>query len=90
MCRIDTLTFEDQNWWDCNPITKIDLSNNSIAELPAEITKLPDLQLIRLKNNEIRQLPPEMFELQGLKSLDLTKNKLQAVPQQLQRAASLV
>ena len=84
VCRIDTLVFDDQNWWDCNPITKMDLSNNSISELPAEIVKLPDLQLIRLKNNLVKQLPPQLFELQNLKSLDLAKNKLQALPQEIQ------
>ena len=90
VCRIDTLVFDDQNWWDCNPITKMDLSNNSTSELPAEIVKLPDLQLIRLKNNLVKQLPPQLFELQNLKSLDLAKNKLQALPQEIQRATTLV
>jgi Leucine-rich repeat (LRR) protein len=90
VCRIDTLNFEDQNWWDCNPITKMDLSNNNIQDIPAEIAKLPDLQLIRLKNNEVRELPLAVFELVGLKSLDLAKNKVSSLPLDIQRAGSLV
>lgn len=26
--NIDDLQIEDQNWWECNPILKVDVSNN--------------------------------------------------------------
>jgi hypothetical protein len=32
--RIETIQFDDQNWWECLPITKMDLSNNSITFIP--------------------------------------------------------
>lgn len=49
--RIDELKIEDQNWWECNPITKIDVSNNEIPSIPEGIVALADIQVLRMKNN---------------------------------------
>lgn len=87
---IDTLNFDDQNWWQCYPISKLDLSNNQIAVFPEGVGKLPDLQLIRMKNNFLKQIPESIFALENIKSLDFGKNKLQNLPPQIQICKPLV
>ena len=61
--KVDQLNIEDQNWWECNPIIRIDVSNNEITEIPEEILALPDvsqiktLEVIYLNNNRLKTVP---------------------------------
>ncbi len=88
--KLDTLPLQDQNWWDCLPISKIDLSNNLITIIPDKLTIFPDLQLIRLRNNLITALPASLLDLPLLKVLDLSRNKITTVPPELSLFPSLV
>ena len=52
--HIDDVKIEDQNWWECNPIVKVDVSNNEIPEIPEGIVNLADLQLLRIWKKNIK------------------------------------
>jgi hypothetical protein len=61
--HIDEIVFDDQNWWDCLPITKIDVSNNEIVGIPSDIINLPDIQLLRMRNNKVAELNVSVLKL---------------------------
>ncbi|RLD74767.1 MAG: hypothetical protein DRJ10_16505, partial [Bacteroidetes bacterium] len=54
----------------------LDLSANSLIELPKNIIKLTKLQRLNLSNNSITKLPEEFFELKLLQELNLEENRL--------------
>lgn len=88
--RLEDLPLEEQNWWDCVAITKMDFSNNEIACIPDKITLFTDLQLLRMKNNALTALPPCLASLQMLKLLDLSRNRIPAVPKEFALCPALV
>eukprot|EP01017_Pseudomicrothorax_dubius_P038901 TRINITY_DN5901_c0_g1_i3.p1 TRINITY_DN5901_c0_g1~~TRINITY_DN5901_c0_g1_i3.p1 ORF type:complete len:763 (+),score=167.89 TRINITY_DN5901_c0_g1_i3:74-2290(+) len=90
LCNFDNVVYNDQKWWELVPLTKIDLSNNEIAEIPPGVAGNTDLVALRLVNNRVTALPDELFTLQGLKSLDMGKNKLRSLPEGIYRGHALV
>lgn len=89
LCKIAELDLE-QKWWEINPVTKIDLSNNKINQIPPEIVQLLDLGSLRMANNKLTDLPDELFLLKSLKLLDLTHNSLTVIPESICNAEGLV
>jgi leucine-rich repeat protein SHOC2 len=65
----------------CSPLLtnleRIDLSSNSIAVIPVELTQLPNLLDLNLDKNLIVLLPDEIGRLTKLKVLSLRDNKIQ-------------
>lgn len=57
-------------------LEKIDLSNNQLAAVPAELSVLTNLQDLSLDHNLITSLPDEIGKLSKLKALSLRQNKL--------------
>ena len=88
--KVDQLNIEDQNWWECNPIIRIDVSNNEITEIPEGILALPDVQLLRMKNNLVKQFPKHLMGFENLKSVDLNRNQLQFIAPEIANSATLV
>src|SRR5260370_4797665 len=60
--------------------TFLDLSDRGIAELPNQIGKLVDLQIILLDNNRLTSLPESMCQLLNLQWLSLGDNLFNAFP----------
>ncbi|MEO0470682.1 MAG: leucine-rich repeat domain-containing protein [Bacteroidota bacterium] len=58
----------------------LNLSNNKIKEIPAEIERLPNLTAVILHNNKIRILPDEMKTLNNLRAMYLGKNRIATMP----------
>lgn len=87
---IAELRFDAQKWWDIVPITKLDLSNNSIKEVPSEIANLKDLVSFRMQNNQLESLPETLFLIETLKSVDCTHNKIKRLPPTVTYSFSLV
>ncbi len=54
----------------------LNLSNNSISDVPTSLTLLPELKTLSLHGNKISQLPMEMKQCQSLQQLDLKKNAI--------------
>ena len=60
-------------------IKKINLSNNQLQSLPAEIGNLRNLQILGLYNNQLQSLPAEIGNLINLQELYLNNNQLQSL-----------
>ncbi|CAD8081571.1 unnamed protein product [Paramecium sonneborni] len=74
--NIDTINLEGEEWWQKCPLTKLDLTNNSIQEIPLYDT-LQDLQVLRLGNNKISRFHFDLTQqFLNLKSLTLQNNQL--------------
>jgi len=57
-------------------ISKLDLSNLGLTEIPKEIFKLKNLKSLNLSNNLIKTIPKEIEQLKRLETLDLSNNKI--------------
>ncbi|SHE67344.1 Leucine Rich Repeat [Bacteroides luti] len=57
-------------------ITKLDLSNRNLTEVPQEIFQCINLRKLILSNNLINNIPPQIVSLRKLKVLDLSHNKI--------------
>jgi Leucine-rich repeat (LRR) protein len=67
----------------------LDLGNNQLAPLPAEIGKLRNVDAIDLSSNQLTGLPPEIGELGNLQSLGLSGNQLSSLPPEISQLRSL-
>ena len=65
---------EIYNWKSLN------LSRNSIEEIPREIGELINLKQLDLNNNRIKEIPEFIGKLINLKSLYLNNNKISEIP----------
>ena len=54
----------------------LNLENNQLTSLPAEIGKLEKLERLYLDNNELTSLPAEIGKLEKLEELDLINNPI--------------
>lgn len=57
-------------------ISKLDLSNSNLTEIPHEIFELKNLRKLILSNNKIKVIPQEITNLKLLQTLDVSNNKL--------------
>lgn len=67
----------------------LDLNNNQIKTLPAEIVQLAALETFYLEHNQLTAVPAEIGQLAALRILRLSNNRLAAVPDQLGQLAAL-
>lgn len=57
-------------------ISKLDLSNLNLKEIPSEIFELKNLKKLILSNNEISKIPQEITNLKYLEVLDISNNNI--------------
>lgn len=67
----------------------IDLSNNQIEEIPAEIHHLKSLKMLDLSNNKIKALPKTITGLNKLEELNLENNQVGSLPPYIYRLRKL-
>jgi Leucine-rich repeat (LRR) protein len=73
-----------------NPeITKLDLSDYELTDLPPEITNLKNLTELGLEDNKLKDLPPEIGKLTNLKELDLSSNEFTDLPSDIAKLTNL-
>ncbi|MEM9449249.1 MAG: COR domain-containing protein [Cyanobacteria bacterium P01_E01_bin.6] len=70
-------------------VVDLDLSGNSLTELPPEIGQLTSLQSLVLSYNQLSALPTEIVQLTSLQSLVLSANPLSALPTEIVQLTSL-
>ncbi|GAB4851987.1 Plant intracellular Ras-group- LRR protein 6 [Ancistrocladus abbreviatus] len=67
--------------WESSEIMKLDLSKNSIEELPIELSSCTSLQVLILSRNKIRDWPSVVLKsLPNLLCLKLDNNPLREIP----------
>ncbi|MQM05490.1 hypothetical protein Taro_038301, partial [Colocasia esculenta] len=64
-------------------VRTLDLTNNRIAEIPMEISKLNNMQRLVLAQNLLEHLPSSLGNLHSLKVLTLDANQLRTLPNEL-------
>ena len=64
-------------------LTKLDLSDNQLTSLPAEIGKLTQLTKLYLSDNQLTSLPAEIGQLTQLTELNLSNNQLTSLPAEI-------
>ncbi|GGX05848.1 leucine-rich repeat domain-containing protein [Aquimarina muelleri] len=72
-----------KDWSEICKLKKIkilDLSNNQLENISANIKELKLLEELHLSNNKITQLPIELKELKNLKVLNINKNTIKELP----------
>ncbi len=70
-------------------ITKLNLSNRSLTEIPSEVLALTELEELVLRNNQLTELPKSLFELKRLTTLDLKKNNIVVLPDEISHLTRL-
>nr|GMD84083.1 plant intracellular Ras-group-related LRR protein 6 isoform X1 [Ipomoea batatas] len=75
------LTAVPSDVWESNDITKVDLSGNSIEELPVELCSCVALEALILSKNKIKDWPSSiLISLSRLTCLRLDNNPLRKIP----------
>ena len=64
-------------------LRKLDLDNNRLESLSADIGKLPSLRELRLNKNRLISLPEEIGSCENLRALCLRANRLRRLPNEL-------
>ncbi|SFF18485.1 leucine-rich repeat domain-containing protein [Thermoflexibacter ruber] len=64
-------------------VFKINLSNQRLDAIPAEVFQCKNLQVLDLSNNQISQIPEQIQNLAQLQELNLSNNQLLTVPPSL-------
>jgi Leucine rich repeat len=70
-------------------VVKLNLMDNDMVHLPAEVGLLANLQYLYLDNNRLESLPPEIGSLAQLTNLSADNNALTALPNQFFKLVGL-
>lgn len=70
--------FTDFGTW--TSLTELNVSNNELTELPPDVDKLVNLEVLVLSTNRLTKLPPQISSLRKLRELDLEENELECIP----------
>ena len=62
--------------YGCKGLKILDVCNNELQHLPADLFYLPKIVEVEASNNRISILPPELWLAESLKTLKLNRNKL--------------
>lgn len=67
----------------------LNLSNNEITQIPAELTNLSGLASLELQHNQITQIPAAIANMVNLWQLDLSWNEITTVPSEIGMLSNL-
>ncbi len=70
-------------------LTELDLSHNSLTEIPAEVFELEWLEKLNLSFNQLTSVPESITRLTNLSQLYLGDNRLTSVPESITRLTNL-
>ena len=77
LCEFATYQIPDENWWDGQDLTRIDVSLNKIEEIPSSLfsdQNKDSLNHLNISGNQLKGLPDTLFKLEALKFLDISNN----------------
>ena len=70
-------------------LTVLDLTNQGLVHLPADVGQLTSLLELRLEDNQLTSLPEEIGHLTNLTKLHLGQNEMTALPGEIRRLTKL-
>ncbi|KAI7852462.1 hypothetical protein BDC45DRAFT_537354 [Circinella umbellata] len=70
-------------------LATLNLQNNQLTTLPAELWQLTGLQELNISRNQIKSIPPEIANLVSLREFYAYNNQIQELPSQLGRLTDL-
>jgi Leucine-rich repeat (LRR) protein len=62
-------------WFEVEPLTVLNVSQNILRQIPDEIRKLEFLKVLNISSNELEALPNALSDLPALKILDVSCNR---------------
>lgn len=74
---------EGDSFHPFTPALKIFLSQNDLRDLPCELFKLENLNVLSLRNNKLHELPPIVNHLHELVEMNIAYNRLRFLPYEL-------
>nr|CAB3263548.1 ZF(RING)-19 zinc finger protein [Phallusia mammillata] len=74
---------------DLSNLKILDLHNNKITQLPAELGALTNLKVLNVENNQLTELPQSIGDLKLLQTLLLRDNLLNCLPNTVKNLKSL-
>ncbi|XP_068632359.1 leucine-rich repeat-containing protein 40-like [Battus philenor] len=86
---VDFSRTDNNNWWNAESLTTLDLSSNVIKTIPPDVKLLQQLVTLKLHDNALINLPPEFGELKNLANLSLDRNKLTELPKEFYKLTEL-
>jgi internalin A len=72
-----------------NKVTSLNLSEQQLTTLPAQINQLTKLTKLEIKNNSLITLPQQIGQLTNLTRLDLRNNQLTVLPSEIGQLTNL-
>jgi Leucine-rich repeat (LRR) protein len=78
---VNILLINNENlYWSCNQLEEIELDNNQLVELPAQLFLIKSLKHVNASNNHLESLPIEMWQAPSLFDLNVSFNRLTHLP----------
>ena len=75
-CAEETEEESIKSRYGCKSLKLLDVSNNELESLPADLFYLPKILEVEASNNKIAILPPELWLAESLTTLKLNRNQL--------------
>lgn len=72
-CNLMDHILPDEKFWECVDLYKIDISINSISELPSEVQQLEFITYFKMAQNRFKVIPECILELGNLVYLDISR-----------------
>ncbi len=88
ICELSLRNIRLVTWPECisslSPSLRIlDLSYNSLKQLPESIDELKQLRILKLVENKLTQIPDSICDLVWLEYLDISRNELTYIPENI-------
>jgi hypothetical protein len=78
-----------ENIGNLKNLTRLDISDSQLTELPASVTKLSELTFVRLSGSRLASLPEGFGNLENVSSLDLNGNLFSELPPEIKSLSGL-
>ena len=75
---------------NASTVQHLDLSGQSLTQVPAEVFTLTNLRSLNLSKNKLMSLPADIAKLQNLKALTINENQLTALPKEITQISGLM
>lgn len=71
-------------------LSRLDLSNAALVEIPESIGKLRWLEELDLSHNDLKSVPETADQLHEMRTFDISQNKIEKLPEHVEKWRHLV